>query len=145
MACTKRILWYQTNLLSILVLVDFGYSISSSTSGSFTNSLCTFPPKPLGGNFKVLKLYPRKSVKYFCDPGFHLWGQEIVECNPDQGWPNNDKSTSSSSVCLVDSALNKLAYSSSSGKSAIIPLKRKKYSRHAGNKKKFLAFFSPQK
>ena len=136
MACTKRILWYQTNLLSILVLVDFGYSISSSTSGSFSNSLCTFPPKPLGGNFKVLKLYPRKSVKYFCDPGFHLWGQEIVECNPDQGWPNNDKK-SSSSVCLVDSALNKLAYSSSSGKSAIIPLKRKKYSRHSGNKKSF--------
>ena len=48
----------------------------------------------------------------------------------DQGWPNN---VDSSSTCLVDSALNKLAYSSSSGKKATIPLKKEKYSRHAGN------------
>ena len=123
MACTKRI--WTTNLLSILVLVNLGNSISSSSSVN----PCTFPPKPLGGNFKVLKLYPRKSIKYFCDPGFHLWGQEFVECDPDQGWPNNVES----SFCLVDSALNKLAYSSSSGKRAIIPLKKGKYSRHAGN------------
>ena len=77
MACAKSI--WQTNLLSILVLVNLGNSIS----GSGSVSPCAFPPKPLGGNFKVLKLYPRKSIKYFCDPGFHLWGQEIVECDPE--------------------------------------------------------------
>ena len=67
-------------LLFVLIL---GLLIPFSTSVS---TICTFPPKPLGGNFKVLKLYPRKVVKYFCHPGFHLWGQDIVECDPDQGW-----------------------------------------------------------
>ena len=78
----------------------------------------------------MLKLYPRKIVKYFCYPGFHLWGQDIVECDPENPtWPKNGTFVN----CLVDSALNKIAFASSSGLKALIPLNNAKYSKHKGN------------
>jgi hypothetical protein len=49
---------------------------------------CAFPPIPEGGYFKVLNLYPRKIVQYFCHEGYHLWGgqneETILACDPDR-------------------------------------------------------------
>ena len=70
---------------------------------------------------KVISLFPRKVIKYFCNPGFHFWGQEVIECDPDQGW------LGSLGTCLVDSSLNKIAYSSSSGVDANVPIRQNKF------------------
>ena len=49
---------------------------------------------------------PKKTVKYYCYPGFHFWGQEIAICDPDLGgWQIEDPPQ-----CLVDVALNKVAF-----------------------------------
>ena len=82
---------------------------------------CVFPPISEGGDFKVISLFPRKVIKYFCNPGFHFWGQEVIECDPDQGW------LGSLGTCLVDSSLNKIAYSSSSGVDANVPIRQNNF------------------
>ena len=79
---------------------------------------CAFPPKPLGGDFKVIKLLPLKTIRYFCHPGFHLWGEEIAICDPKIGWQDLKVE------CLVDVANHKLALSSNSLK-ADLPLQGK--------------------
>lgn len=73
-----------------------------------SEEICSFPPQILGGQFKVLSLVPKKSVKYSCQKGYFLWGQEILQCDPVLGWPNIK------AQCLVDSAQNKVAFSSNS-------------------------------
>ena len=87
--------------------------------------LCSFPPRPLGGDFKVLTLFPKKVVKYFCHPGFHLWGSETAECNAEVGWSRGPQ-------CLVDFGLRKLATASSNGLEAEIPLQGKWNTKHSG-------------
>ena len=54
-------------------LINLDSVMSIMNKNSAKNNSCSFPPKPLGGSFKVLKLMPRKTVKYFCHNGYHLW------------------------------------------------------------------------
>ena len=94
-------------LTLIFLIIRISCCLVSSNKNNNNNS-CSFPPKPLGGSFKVLKLIPRKTVKYFCYQGYHLWGDEVVECDPEIGWQQKEYSVQ----CLVDVALNKIAFSS---------------------------------
>ena len=87
---------------------------------------CAFPPKPLGGDFKVIKLLPLKTIRYFCHPGFHFWGEEIASCDPEIGWEKLK------AECLVDVANHKLALSSTSKTTAPLPLQGQWHSNHQG-------------
>ena len=88
---------------------------------------CQFPPKPLGGHFKVLKLVPFKTIRYFCNPGFHLWGEEILSCDPKIGWGQGQNVQ-----CLVDAARGRLSTSSTSKSRAFLPIQGKWGTKHEG-------------
>ena len=101
--------------------------LSLFTIVSSVKNKCHFPPKPLGGDFKVIKLVPQKTIRYFCHPGFHLWGQEISSCDPEIGWPKKPNVE-----CLVDAARGRLATSSSSKARAFLPIQGKWETKHEG-------------
>lgn len=89
-------------LLVLAILLSFSNIIEAQ-------NICSFPPQIIGGQVKVLKLLPLKTVKYSCQKGYHLWGQEIVQCDPDKGgWPAKVQAQ-----CVVDSAESKIAFASS--------------------------------
>lgn len=100
--------------------------ITLITIGLGLEQHCAFPPKPLGGDFKVIKLLPLKTIRYFCHPGFHLWGEEIAICDPEEGWEKLKVE------CLVDVADHKLALSSTSKSKADLPLQGKWHTKHQG-------------
>lgn len=99
-----------------LIFLIFSY-VLFELSGA--QNSCSFPPQITGGQVKVLKLLPLKTVKYSCQKGYHLWGQEIVTCDPDNGgWPEQVQAQ-----CIADSARNKIALTSSrNSQRANIPL-----------------------